>query len=103
MAMTQEKGQQNARFLLFADFSVPPEKALLYINDMAQNPHKIPKYNHLLMQNLAKQEVIKEKSREELKTMAKERVREGGRLEQGCWFCLHTGICDDEQTMGYPN
>lgn len=74
MAMTQEKGQQNARFLLFADFSVPPEKALLYINDMAQNPHKIPKYNHLLMQNLAKQEVIKEKSREELKTMAKERV-----------------------------
>ena len=42
MAMTQEKGQQNARFLLFADFSVPPEKALLYINDMAQNPHKIP-------------------------------------------------------------
>ena len=35
MAMTQEKGQQNARFLLFADFSVPPEKALLYINDMS--------------------------------------------------------------------
>lgn len=79
MAMTQEKGQQNARFLLFADFSVPPEKALLYINDMAQNPHKIPKYNHLLMQNLAKQEVIKEKSPEELKTMAKERADDWNR------------------------
>ena len=74
MAMTQEKEKQNARFLLFADFSVSPEKALLYINDMAQNPHKIPKYSHLLMKNLAKQEVIKEKSPEELKAMAKERV-----------------------------
>lgn len=79
MAMTQEKEKQNARFLLFADFSVPPEKALLYINDMAQNPHKIPKYSHLLMQNLAKQEVIREKSPEELKTMAKERADEWNR------------------------
>lgn len=77
--MTQEKEKQNARFLLFADFSVSPEKALLYINDMAQNPNKVPKYNHLLMQNLAKQESIKEKSRDELKTMAKERVEEWNR------------------------
>jgi len=79
MAMTQEKEQQNARFLLFADFSVSPEKALLYINDMAQNPHKVPKYSHLLMQNLAKQETIKEKTREELKTMVRERVEEWNR------------------------
>ena len=78
--MTQEKEKQNARFLLFADFSVSPEKALLYINDMAQNPNKVPKYNHLLMQNLAKQEFIKEKSRDELKTMAKERVEEWNRI-----------------------
>lgn len=77
--MTQEKEQQNARFLLFADFSVPPEKALLYINDMAKNPYKVPKYSHLLMQNLAKQEAIKEKSRDELKTMARERVEEWNR------------------------
>jgi len=77
--MTQEKEKQNARFLLFADFSVSPEKALLYINDMAQNPNKVPKYNHLLMQNLAKQESLKEKPRDELKTMAKERVEEWNR------------------------
>lgn len=74
--MIQEKEKQNARFLLFADFSVPPEKALHYINDMAQNPNKIPHYCHLLMQNLAKQESIKEKPREELKTMVKNRVEE---------------------------
>lgn len=74
--MTQEKEKQNARFLLFADFSVSPEKALLFINDMAQNPNKAPKYNHLLMQNLAKQEAIKEKPREELKTMVRDRVEE---------------------------
>lgn len=74
--MTQEKERQNARFLLFADFSVPPEKALLYINDMAQNPNKVPRYSHMLMQNLAKQESIREKPREELETMVKERVEE---------------------------
>ena len=77
--MTPEKEKQNARFLLFADFSVPPEKALLYINDMAQNPNKISRYSHLLMQNLAKQESIKEKPREELTSMAKERVEEWNR------------------------
>ena len=77
--MTQEKEKQNARFLLFADFSVPPEKALLYINDMAQNPNKVPRYSHLLMQNLAKQESIKEKPREELTSMVKERVEEWNR------------------------
>lgn len=74
--MTQEKERQNARFLLFADFSVTPEKALLYINDMAQNPNKVPRYSHMLMQNLAKQESIREKSREELETMVKERAEE---------------------------
>ena len=79
MAMTQEKERQNARYLLFADFSISPEKALQYLNDMAQNPQKVPKYNHLLMQNLAMQEAIKEKSREELKTMARERVEEWNR------------------------
>ena len=77
--MTQEREKQNARFLLFADFSVPPEKALLYINDMAQNPNKVPRYSHLLMQNLAKQEAIKEKPREELTSMVKERVEEWNR------------------------
>ena len=74
--MTLEKERQNARFLLFADFSVPPEKALLYINDMAQNPNKVPRYSHMLMQNLAKQDSIREKPREELETMVKERVEE---------------------------
>lgn len=60
--MNQEKERQNTRFLLFADLSVPPEKALLYLNDMEQNPHKITKYNQLLMQNLSRQESVKDKS-----------------------------------------
>ena len=72
--MTQEKERKNARILLFADFSVPPEKAVLYINDMERNPNKVSRYSHLLMQNLAKQEAVREKPREELVTMVKERV-----------------------------
>lgn len=43
--MDKEKEKQNTRFLLFANLSVSPEKALLYLNDMEQNPHKITKYN----------------------------------------------------------
>lgn len=75
--MTQEKEKQNARLLLFADFSVPPEKALLFLKDMDNNPQKVTRYNQLLMQNLSKQyETIKEKSLEELKIMTKERADE---------------------------
>ena len=75
--MTQEKEKQNARLLLFADFSVPPEKALLFLKDMDNNPQKVTRYNQLLMQNLSKQyETIKEKSLEELRIMTKERADE---------------------------
>ena len=75
--MTQEKEKQNARLLLFADFSVPPEKALLFLKDMDNNPQKVTRYNQFLMQNLSKQyETIKEKSLEELKIMTKERADE---------------------------
>ncbi len=77
--MNQEKERQNTRFLLFADLSVSPEKALLYLNDMEQNPHKITKYNQLLMQNLSRQESVKDKSSEELKEIIQERVEEWSR------------------------
>lgn len=72
--MTQEKEIQNVQSLLFADFSVPPEKAILFINDMIQNPNKVPRYAHLLMQNLSKQDDIRNSSREELKNKVKERT-----------------------------
>lgn len=75
--MTNEKEKLNARLLLFADFSVSPEKARLFLDDMEAHPHKVPQYNQLLMQNLSKQyETIKEKSPEELRSMAKERSEE---------------------------
>ena len=75
--MTEEKEKRNARLLLFADFSVSPDKAQLIINDMEKNPHKVPQYSQLLMQNLSKQyETIKEKSLEELRVMTKERAEE---------------------------
>lgn len=78
--MNAEKEKQNVRFLLFADFSVSPEKALKYLNDMETNPHKVTRYSHLLMKNLASQEAVKEKTREELKRMAHERVEEWNRI-----------------------
>ncbi len=75
--MNNEKEKQNARLLLFADFSVLPEKALLFLKDMDNNPQKVTRYNQLLMQNLSKQyETIKEKSLEELRVMTKERADE---------------------------
>lgn len=73
--MTIDKEKQNARLLLFADFSVSPEKALLYINDMEKYPQKAVRYNQLLMQNLNKRyEAVKENSQKELKAMATERA-----------------------------
>ena len=73
--MTEEKEKQNALLLLFADFSVPLEKALLYLDDMESHPQKAARYNQLLMQDLSKQyESVKEKSLEELRVMAKERA-----------------------------
>ena len=75
--MSNEKEKLNARLLLFADFSVSPEKARLFLDDMEAHPYKVPQYNQLLMQNLSKQyETIKEKSPEELRSMAKERSEE---------------------------
>lgn len=75
--MTGEKEKQNVRLLLFADFSIPPEKARLFLNDMENNPRKVPQYSQLLMQNLSKQyESVKVKPLEELKCMAKERAEE---------------------------
>ena len=75
--MTQEKEKQNARLLLFADFSVPPEKALLFLKDMDDNPQKVTRYSQLLSQNLSKQyETIKEMSLEELRIMTKERAKD---------------------------
>lgn len=78
--MNAEKEKQNVRILLFADFSVTPEKALQYLNDMAAHPQKVTRYNHLLMQNLSRQESIKEKTREELNRMAHERVETWNRI-----------------------
>lgn len=73
--MNAEKEKQNARLLLFADFSVPLEKALLFLDDMENHPQKATKYNQLLMQDLSKQyEAVKEKTPEELRLMAKERA-----------------------------
>ena len=75
--MTQEKEKQNARLLLFADFSVSPEKALLFLKDMDDNPQKVTRYSQLLSQNLSKQyETIKEMSLEELRIMTKERAKD---------------------------
>lgn len=75
--MNAEKEKQNARLLLFADFSVPLEKALLFLEDMESHPHKAARYNQLLMQDLSKQyETIKEKTPEELRLMAKERANQ---------------------------
>ena len=75
--MISEKELQNARLLLFADFSVSPEKARLILNDMEINPHKVPQYNQLLTQNLSKQyETIKEKSPKELISLANQRAEE---------------------------
>lgn len=78
--MTQEKEKQNVQSLLFADFSVPPEKALLFINDMIQNPNKVPRYAHLLIQNLSKQDDIRKSSREDLKNKVKERAETWSRI-----------------------
>ena len=78
--MTAEKERQNARYLLFADFSVAPVRAHLYLNDMAKNPEKVPKYTLLLMQHLSRQEAIKDKPRDERKQMALERVEEWKRI-----------------------
>ena len=78
--MTAEKERQNARYLLFADFSVAPVRAHLYLNDMAKNPEKVPKYTLLLMQHLSRQEAIKDKPRDERKKMALERVEEWKRI-----------------------
>jgi len=79
--MTEEKIKQNARLLLFADFSVPPDKALLYINDMEKNPQKADRYNQLLIQNFSKQyDAIKDNPLNELKTMALDRTKEWERI-----------------------
>lgn len=79
--MNKEQEKQNVRRLLFTDFSISPEKARLYLNDMENNPHKVPRYGQLLIQNLSKQyESIKEKSLEDLKRMAKQRAEEWSRL-----------------------
>lgn len=81
--MTIDKEKQNARLLLFADFSVSPDKAQQYINDMENNPQKVARYSQLLAQNLSKQyESIKAKPLDELKAMAKERA-EGWTREVG--------------------
>ena len=75
--MNAEKEKLNARLLLFADFSISPEKARRFLDDMENNPRKVPQYNQLLMLNLSKQyETIKEKSLEELRIMTKERADE---------------------------
>lgn len=78
--MTIDQEKQNARLLLFADFSVSRDKAQQYISDMENNPQKVARYSQLLMQNISKQfESIKEKPLDELKTMAKERAEEWSR------------------------
>lgn len=83
--LTEEKERQkrNVQALLFADFSVPPEKALLFLDDMENNPHKVAKYCQLVMLNLSKQyETVKEKSPQELRSLVRERAGE--------WAC-HVG------------
>jgi ATP-dependent protease Clp ATPase subunit len=71
------KEQNNVRRLLFAGFGIPVEKAIAYLDDMEAHPEKASKYNQLLTKLSTEQyESIREKPIEELKRMAKERVKE---------------------------
>ncbi|MBR6445342.1 MAG: AAA family ATPase [Prevotella sp.] len=77
MNRTEERQKQNARQLLFADFSLPMDKVNAFFDDIERNPQKVGQYNQLLAKRISKDyEIIKEKGKEELKIMVKERTKE---------------------------
>lgn len=79
--INMDNQKQNTRLLLFADFSIDPDKAREFLDDVERNPDKADIYNQLLTLNIAKlYETISEKSLEERTEMAKERVKEWSSL-----------------------
>lgn len=79
--MAEDKQRLNARLILFANFGIEPKKAKDFIDDMEEHPEKSSRYLQLLTKNLSEQyETIKQKTQEELVTMAKERTKKWNEL-----------------------
>ena len=77
MDTTDVRESESIKSLLFANFQISPQDAKGFLEDIERKPHKIPDYKKLLFELMEKQyAIIKRKTSNEIKAMAKERVRE---------------------------